>query len=157
MTAFAFGNANLVWQNVLKAVASESPVTQQCFRALKTHLATQLGPKDLQFLPFSEAQADAAGGTVLATGVCTVYAFFAKKENSATDNWTWLYDDATDDTTAAHAMYCLPCLRANESNFVIAPAGFAFALGATVTQYVTDPLGASDGSTGANGFIVVGV
>ncbi len=157
MGALSVGNPNLVWQNVAKAVANENSVTQNCFRQLKIALSQQYGNKDLQFLAFTEAQADAAGGTVLVTGAMTLYAFFAKKENSATDNWTWLYDDATDDTTAAPAMFCLPCLRANETNFAISPAGFALTLGIVVTQYATDPLGASDGSTGANGFVIVGV
>lgn len=156
MPALAVGNPNLVWQNVIKALANESPVTQAAFRALKIHLSSQLGNRDLQFIPFTEVQADVAGGTVLVTGALTVYAIFVKKENSATDNWTWVYDDATDDTTDASAMFCFAVLRANESSFMIHPAGFAFALGVTVTQYVTSAISKTDGSTGANGFVLVG-
>jgi hypothetical protein len=43
----------------------------------------------------------------------------------------------------------------NESMY-LNPAGLAMANGVTVTQYATDPLGASDGSNGGNGFLIIG-
>lgn len=156
MAALAVIASDLAWQEVKNAVANANPGVQSAFKGLKEYLTSQKGNPNLQFLAFSEAQADAAGGTALVTGALTLYGFYTKKENSATDNWTWLYDDATNDGTAADAMVCLPQLRANEQAFAIFPQGFAMAAGVVVTQYATDPLGAVDGSTGADGFILVG-
>jgi hypothetical protein len=154
--AFSGEDQVKVWQKVRARIAGEAPVTQLAFKALREYLATQGGNQQLQYLPFTEADCDAAGGTVVLSGACTLYGVFVKKENSATDNWFWLYDDATNDGTAADAMVCLPLLRANEAGFAMFPKGFALGTGIVVTQYATDPLGASDGSNGGDGFVVIG-
>jgi hypothetical protein len=154
--AFSGEAQNKVWLKVRERIANASPGVQKQFKALKEFLATQKGNPDLQFLPFTEADCDAAGGTVVLSGGCTLYGVYTKKENSATDNWFWLYDDATNDGTAADAMVCLPQLRANEEACAIFPNGFVLGTGIVVTQYATDPLGASDGSNGADGFVIIG-
>lgn len=151
---------HLVWKKVEKMLetgsANPNPAIINAFKGLRQFLSTQKGNPQLQLVPFTEAQADAAGGTVIVDAACKLYAAFTKKENSATDNWTWLYDDATNDGTAADAMVCLPQLRANEIACALFPAGFAMGTGIVVTQYATDPLGAVDGSNGADGFIIIG-
>lgn len=147
--------SNKVWQKAKAALANANPAIQNSFAELKKYLATQKRNIDLQFMPFTEVQADIAGGTVLLTGAAKVYGVFVKKENSATDNFTWIYDDATDDTTAANARIQFPLLIANDEQCYINPAGLDIATGLVVTQY-TGPLGTTDGSNGGSGFLIIG-
>lgn len=153
--ALSLVDANLAWQSVNIRLASANPLIQQTFKSLKSYLSQQRGAKKLQYKAFTEADCDAAGGTVVLDAAHTLHAIYTKKENSATDNWFWAYDDATNDGTAADARVCIPQLVANEENCFISPAGIAMTTGLVVTQYVTDPLGATDGSTGADGFVLV--
>ncbi len=153
--ALVLESSTLVWQKVRKATASANPSIQLAFKGLREYLAQQNGNQDLQLIPFTEVQADVAGGTVLLTGACRVYAVFIKKENSATDNFAWIYDDATDDTTAANARIEFPLLIANEEQMYVNALGLPIVTGLVVTQY-TGPLGTTDGSNGGDGFVVVG-
>lgn len=148
--------SNKVWQKAKAALANANPAVQNAFLELKKYLATQKSNPDLQFVPFTEAQCDASGGTAVVNAACKVYGVYIKKENSATDNFFWTYDDATNDGTAGDARVGLPLLVANDESFYINPAGLDHAAGIVVTQYVTDPLGASDGSNGGSGFIIIG-
>lgn len=154
--ALSLTDANVCWQKANIALLNANPLIVSTFKALKSYLAQARGNPKLQFIPFTEVQADVAGGTAIADAACTLYGVYTKKENSATDNWFWIYDSATDDTTAAKARVCIPQFIANEQNVFVSPAGIAMATGVLVTQYVTDPLGASDGSTGADGFVIIG-
>ena len=153
--AVSLESSNKVAQKVKAALANANPAAQEAWQAVKIYLATQKQNPDLQFMPFTEVQADVAGGTVLLTGAARVYFVFVKKENSATDNFTWIYDDATDDTTAANARIEFPLLIANDEQFYCNPAGLTIATGLVVTQY-TGPLGTTDGSNGGGGFLVIG-
>jgi hypothetical protein len=155
MAAIAVGDSNLVWQQVKIALANAHPVAQQTFDALRRYLATQGGNPQLQILPFSEADADAAGGTVLATGACKIYGVYCKKVSAATDNYVKVYDDATDDTTAGDQIIALALLATEEVAFEIHPNGLAFATGVVITQHTTS-IGVTDGSDGGNGFVLVG-
>lgn len=125
------------------------------FKGLKEALATQYGNAQLQFLPFSEDDADTAGGTVLLSGACKVYAVFVRKVSAATDNYVKVYDDATDDTTAGDQIIAIPLLATQEEAFEIHPNGLAFATGIVITQHTTS-IGVTDGSDGGNGFIIIG-
>lgn len=155
MAAFAVESSNKVAQKVKAALANANPAAVAAWDELKKYLATQKRNPDLQFIPFTEVQADVAGGTVLGSGTGKVYFAYIKKENSATDNFAWLYDDATDDTTAANARIQFPLLVANDEQFYCNPAGLDLATGLVVTQY-TGPLGTTDGSNGGSGFVVIG-
>ena len=141
--AYTLTEANIAWQRVTAALANANPCAQQCFAKLKSYLSQARGNKKLLFVPFTEANADAAGGTAIVVGACTLYGVYTKKQNAATDNWFWIYDDATDDTTAANGRIGLPQLIANEENFYISPHGLIMATGVLVTQY-TGPLGTTD-------------
>lgn len=154
--ALSLQNSNKAFQKVNIALAQANPGIVSAFRGLKEWLCQQKGNPDLQFVPFTEAQADAAGGTAVVDAACKLYGIYIKKENSATDNFFWAYDDATNDGTAADARVSLPLLVANDQSCYINPAGLDMAAGVVVTQYVTDALGASDGSNGGSGFLLVG-
>lgn len=109
---------------------------------------------DLQFVPFSEADADAAGGTVLADAACQVYMFYVKKLASATENTCKLFDDATDDTAAGDQTLSIILGASGQESMQIYPTGFDMAAGVVVTQHTT-PEGTTDGSDGGDGFIVI--
>lgn len=155
--AFSASDANKVWQQVqisLDALGA-SGLARDTFRALKAALAQTKGNPQLQFLPFSEADADVAGGTVLLSGACRLYGVYTKKENSATDNVTKVYDDATDDTTAGDDILALPQFEANVGSSYVNSSGIPMATGIVITQHTTVE-GSTDGSNGANGFLIIG-
>lgn len=161
--AVSLESSNKVWQKVKTALTAgtnaagpgTNPVAYDAFDALRRYLATQKANPDLQVIPFTEAQLDAAGGTVLLAGAAKIYGIYIRKEASGTDNFAWFYDDATDDTTAANARVQFPLLVSLDQQFYINPAGLDIATGIVGTQY-TGPLGTTDGSNGGDGFIIVG-
>ena len=136
-------------------IAESNPLVKTAYRSFASWWSQNKRNAQLQHIAFTETQADVAGGTVLLTGAATLYFAYVKKENSATDNFTWLYDDATDDTTAANARVEFPLLVANEEQFWMSANGLALATGIVVTQY-TAPLGTTDGSNGGSGFVLIG-
>ena len=153
--AIALVDSNLAWQRVKIALLNANPAAQGAFAGLKAYLAQQKGNAQLQFIPFTEVQADDADGTGLMDVACRVIAMYVKKENSATDNWVKLYNETTSDATDSAAAIALPLLEANESAFVIYPNGVPFSTGVVVTQHTTQ-VGSSDGSNGGDGFILIG-
>lgn len=150
-------NANLVWQKAQIALDTlgASGCARDAFRALKAHLSQVKRNPDLQLIPFTEADADAAGGTAILSGAGKIYAFYVKKEDEGTDNMVFLYDDATNDGTAGDAFAGLDLTLAEEEAFAIYPNGYVLGTGIVVTQY-SDGIGATDGSNGGNGFVIVG-
>lgn len=114
------------------------------------------GNANLQFIPFSEADADDADGTLLADTACKVYLFYVNKSGSATtENTTKLFDDATDDNTTTDQTLGITTNAAGQEAMLVYPTGFAHAAGVVITQHTT-PEGVSDGSDGGDGFIVIG-
>lgn len=154
--ALSLVDGNLAWQLVKIRLANANPVAQTAFAELKKYLAQQKSNPQLQFKAFTEADCDAAGGTAILDAACKLYGVYIKKLASATDNFFWVYDDATNDGTAGDARVCLALLQASEQAFAVYPEGLPMAAGVVVTQYATDALGASDGSDGGDGFVLVG-
>jgi len=162
MAAFTYESAGRVRQKAFNAVHTQETGTATAssagvFYALKAlflHLAANKGNPDLQFLPFSETECDAAGGTVIGTGAAKVYAVYIKKVSAATDNTFFLYDDATNDGTAGDAKIGLDLAALEEVAFAMYPNGLAIADGIVVTQY-SDGIGATDGSDGGDGFVII--
>ena len=113
------------------------------------------GNADLQFIPYAEADADVAGGTVLADAACQVYLFYVKKLASATENTVKLFDDATDDTTTTDQAQGITLGAASQEAMLFFPTGFDMLAGVVVTQHTT-PEGVTDGSDGGDGFVVIG-
>jgi hypothetical protein len=155
--AVSLVDANKVWQEVNIALDSlgASGCAKDAFRALKAHLSQVKKNPQLQFFAFTEADADAAGGTSLLTGAGRIYGVYVKKEDEGTDNMLFIYDDATNDGTAGDAAIGLDLTVAKEEAMAIYPSGYVLGTGIVVTQY-SDGIGATDGSNGGNGFIIVG-
>lgn len=163
MAAFSFGSATKVRQKAFNCVQTQevgtsTPSSAGVFYALKAlflHLAANKNNPDLQLLIFNESDADANGGTNLGTGTCSLYGVYIKKVAEDTDNTFFIYDDATNDGTAGDAKIALDLTTGGDIAFAMYPNGLAFADGIVVTQY-SDGIGATDGSSGAHGFIIIG-
>ena len=153
--ALSLENANSVKQKVKIALTNAHPVHQGVFKALFEFLATQGLNPDLQFVPFTEVQADVAGGTNVVDAACQVYGIYVAKVSAATDNYFKLYDDLTDDTTAGDQIVAIPLLDTTQTAAEIYPGGLDFGTGVLVTQHTTS-IGTTDGSDGGDGFIVLG-
>jgi hypothetical protein len=155
--AFSPSDANKVWQQAAISLDSlaASGAAKDVFRALKAHLAQVKSNPQLQFIAFTEVDADVAGGTVLLSGAAKIYGVYVKKEDEGTDNMVFLYDDATNDGTAGDAVLGLDLTLAKEEAMAIYPNGYTLGTGIVVTQY-SDGIGATDGSNGGNGFVIIG-
>lgn len=160
--ALSLESANLVRQKVYAAVqGTDNPSAKQrlwwvAAREFFNQWVTQ-GNADLQFIPYSEADADDADGTSLADAACKVYLFYVNKRGTATtENTTKLFDNASGvDTTSTEQTLGLTTAASGQEAMMIYPTGFSMAAGVVVTQHTT-PEGTSDGSDGGDGFIVVG-
>lgn len=163
MAAFALEAATKVRQKTY--ALGLDPLVYAQLKAFFQYWATHKGNADLQFLPFTSTAIDDAGGEVLATGVGTLYAIYARKgtmdqrtAGTATDAYVCVFDDATDDAGAGtDGRLTLPSLVASESTFYCSTAGIPLAAGLVVKSY-TDFDGVVDSSAGdaPNGFCIVG-
>ena len=159
--ALSLESASLVRQKVYNALqGTNNPSAKQrlwwvAAREFFNQWVTQ-GNADLEFIPFSEADADDDAGTALADTACQVYLFYVNKVGTATTaNTTKLYDDLTDDTTTTDQRLSLITSAAGQEAMLIYPTGFDMATGVVVTQHTTIE-GSADGSDGGDGFIVIG-
>jgi len=155
--------ANLVWQRVNKftlAVANSSPVERAAFlRSLKLWLATQKGNPKLQFCTFTNPTASAQVNPEVSTGGATIFALYAKKQNTATDAYLKVNDSATTagGANGANVKITLPFLEANDEIGCIFQPGLVFATGIIVNSETTAAGGASSSSgDGPNGFFIIG-
>lgn len=156
--ALSTENANLVWQKVKMALADADPAIQEAFLDLKVYLATQKKNPDLQFIPFSEAQAIVNNGTDLVGAASTLYGVYAKaaRTTGTTAAFFAVHDAADNSATTTTAL--TQRIRLTGQKFcALYPAGFALATGLTVSS-ATAVGGATESTTpdGVNGFVIVG-
>ena len=164
--ALSLQNSNLVWQKAKIGLDAEptgagsaTPMPAlAAFKALKEYLATIKGNPDLQFVPITATDIDAASGLILADVACKLYAVFLKKLATTTRVYTYLIDDASDDTGfATDARVLLSQAGSEETAFAIFPAGEAMAAGLVAKAYDD-----ADGTSNAleadtpNGFVIIG-
>lgn len=161
--AKALEGANLVWQRVneMMATVNGSPVQKAAFlRSLKSWLATQKGNPKLQYASFSNvAAADVATVPEISTGGCTLYAVYAKKQNTATDAYFKVNDSATvcGGASGANMKICVPLLVGNDEVAAIFQPGLVMATGIRVSSETTAAGGtATTSGDGPNGFVIVG-
>jgi len=161
--AKALEGANLVWQRVNEFLYTQdgSPVQRAAFlRSLKQWLATQKGNPKLQYLSFSDvANVDVATVPELSTGGCTVYAIFAKKQNTATDAYFKVNDSATaaGGASGANVKVTVPLLVGKDEVALIFQPGLIFATGVRVASETTAAGGTpTTTGDGPNGFLIVG-
>lgn len=161
--ALSLESPNLVRQKVYSALISQavggsSSAKQRLWWVAAREFFNQWvnqGNADLQFVPFSEADADDADGTGLLDAASKIYIMYVKKLNAATENTIKAFESATVDTGATTQTLSIILNAANQEAMLIYPTGFAQATGLTVTQHTTIE-GSTDGDDGADGFFVVG-
>lgn len=154
--AFTGQDGVLVWQKVAKALLGANPAHAAAFRELKTYITTQGGNPQLQFVPYTAAQATTNGGTSLVGGPATLYGWYEKnaRTTGTTSAFEALHNAADNNSAAAEAIL----QNATGQSFaVIHPTGQAFSTDITVSSATT--IGGATESSAANagnGFIVVG-
>lgn len=156
--ALATENANLVWQKVRAALADANPAVQEMFKDLKLYLASQKYNPNLQFIPFSEAQAIANLGTSLVGGACTLYAVYVKAaRTSGTTAAFFAIHDAADNAATTTTIITNRIKATAQFYANVMPHGIAIATD-VVVSCATAVGGATESTTpdGVNGFVIVG-
>lgn len=174
MAAVALENELAVWSKVaqalggqagLGAAASANPISQNAFRALKLQMTTQKLSPSLQFIPFGEADVDAATGFAGPTGAFTLYAVWAKKSGTGTTA-AYLQVRNNNTVTGAGESGALVSLRFKTSGdeaFQIFPTGLPYAQTTGSLIFSAVGIGGSTGtgpttgdSDSQHGFLIIG-
>ena len=115
------------------------------------------GNANLQFVPYSEAEATTAGG--FDTGLdaaCKIYLFYVKKSGTATTaNTIKLYDNITGDSITTEQTLSMPLDALAQETMQVYPTGFSHATGLIVVAHTTIE-GTTDGADAGDGFVVIG-
>jgi hypothetical protein len=159
MAAFAFESGNLVWQKVAKALLSANPGVAASFKALRQYVVEQKGNPDCQFIPFTAAAIDTGtDGLVAGTGTGKLLGVYFKRVSDVdtTSAFNEVFDDATDNSTAANALVILRTTALNQERAWIDPVGISLATGLVVSS-TTVPAGTTESAAteSSNGFLVV--
>ena len=157
--ALSLQDSNLVWQKTkisLESLAAD-PIVSAAFKALKEKLAGVGGNPTLEFIPITATDIDDASGKVLANVACKLYGVFLKKQATATDVYTHIINDATDDTgVTTDTVVVLATLVTGEQAFAIYPSGLSMSAGVVAKAYTTPP-GVTDSASAdtPNGFVII--
>jgi hypothetical protein len=147
-----------VWQKVKNALVGANPAHQNAFRVLREYMATQGGNPDLQFIPYTAAQATTNLGTSLVGGACTLYGWYGK--GARTTGTTAAFEalhDASDNSATTTTVVTSKLNLTGQSFAVVEPTGFIIATDVVVSS-ATAVGGATESSAAnsSNGFIIVG-
>jgi hypothetical protein len=145
-----------MWDKVDARLSRATPCAQILFRGFKTWCMQHLKGINLQLLDI----ADLTGFTNPLDGVVRVYAVYVKKQNTGTDAFFKIFDNATNDATVADARVGIALLDANQEQILIFPDGLALAAGVVIGAYTAfigaNATTASTAGDGPNGFMLVG-
>jgi hypothetical protein len=156
--AFTGQDGILVWQKVAKALLGANPASQAAFRDLKNYMTTQGGNPQLQFVPYTSAQAVVNNGTSLVGGACTLYGWYAKaaRTTGSTASFQSLHDAA--DNTATTTTQVTRRINLTGQQFAYTdPVGLACATDVVISA-ATAVGGATESAAAdaTNGFVIVG-
>jgi hypothetical protein len=142
--------------NYLNSGTKGDPFAAAQFEALFRYLAQHGANPDLQFVPFSNLGADA----VVADAACKVYGIYLKKQNTATDAFYKIFDDAATDSSAEDAILAIGLLLGRQREVKINPDGTPLAAGLVHGSYtaIAGAAGttASTSGDGPDGFVIFG-
>lgn len=172
MAATSLQDPNLVWQKVTQALATQAgtgsqaaadPASLNAFRALKLQMATQKRNQNLQFVPFGEADIDAATGYAGPTGTFTLYGIWAKKSGTGTTR-AFVQVRNNNTVTGAGATGVLAevgvFVNSGDEAVGIYPKGIAFTATTGTVILSATTAGGTGPSTGdgdsQHGFLVIG-
>lgn len=121
------------------------------------HFHQAKGNANLQYISLDDADVTGTDGVVAADAACVLYFVYMRKRATATDSYFKLFDDATDDTTAASERVTLALLEASEDNIAYFPQGLDMATGIVATSHTTHN-GTTDSTAGdsGDGFLIIG-
>jgi hypothetical protein len=156
--AFSGSDGVLVWQKVAKALAGAHPAHAAAFQDLRKYLVTQGGNPQLQFVPYTAAQAIVNLGTSLVGGACTLYGWYGK--TARTSGTTAAFEnlhDAADNSATTTTMVTQRTRLTGQSFASTHPSGLAFATDVVISS-TTAVGGATESAAGdaSIGFIIVG-
>ncbi len=147
-----------VWQKVKQALAGANPANQAAFRVLREYLATQGGNPQLQFIPYTAAQAVTDTGTSLVGGACTLYGWYGHgaRTTGTTASFQAIHDASTNGATTT-TVDTVRLGIVGESFSVVHPTGRILATDAVISA-ATAVGGATESAAAdaSNGFIIVG-
>lgn len=156
--ALSLQDGTFVWQKVKKALNDADPSIQNAFFDLRVYLSTQGGNLQLQFIPFTSAQAVVNNGTDLVGAACTLYAVYWKaKRTSGTTAAFLAIHDAADNSATTTTIVTARIKATGNKGCAIEPTGIALATGCTISC-ATAVGGSTESSDAdaANGFVIVG-
>ena len=121
------------------------------------HFHAAKGNADLQYVSLDDADVTGTSGVVVADAAAVLYFAYMRKRATATDSYFKIFDDATDDATAASERVTMPLLEASEDHIFYAPQGIDMATGIVATSHTTHN-GTTDSTAGdsGDGFIILG-
>lgn len=157
--AFTGQDGVLVWQKVAKALLGANPANASAFRELKTYIATQGGNPQLQFAPYTAAQAVVNNGTDLLGGAGTLYGWYFKaRRTSGTTASFQAIHDAADNSATTTTVDTAKINATGQSGSFIHPTGFALATGATISaaQAVGGSTETASAADATDGFVIFG-
>src|SRR3990167_3897112 len=146
--AISIESANLVRQKT--RMYTKNPLIFYTLKAFFLYHSTNKSNADLQLILLDDADLTGTDGVVSADAACVLYVAYLKKRATATDSYLKLYDDATDDSTAANERITLPILEASEDHIAVFPSGVTFATGIVATSHTTSN-GTTDSTAGDSG------
>lgn len=144
-------------QRRLESLLSEAtPGAQAAFRAWFSFMMQQRSELKMQLVGISNLTVDINP----LDGIIAVYAVYLKKQATATAAYFKIFDDATDDTTAADARVALGLLTASKEEWAFWPDGLNLTDGLVIGSY-TALIGSNNVTPtttgdGPNGFMLVG-
>lgn len=155
---------NLVWLKVKQALNNANPAAQSAFLQLREYMSQQLKGIQLQYIPFGEADIDAATGFIPGAsgiGAHTLYGIWAKKSNTgSTLSFLTVYDANTNTGAGLQKGPTLGFKTSGDQHFAVSPTGWLFtnASGPTVASVTTVAGGtATTGDADSvHGFLIVG-
>lgn len=136
---------------------NKNPLVFYALKAFFLYHAQRNNNADLQLVLLDDADLTGTDGVVAADAACTLYFVYVKKRSSDTDSYFKLYDDATNDSTAANERITLATLEASESHVLMFSQGLTFATGIVATSHTTSN-GTTDSTAGdsVDGFLIIG-
>jgi len=147
-----------VWQKVKQALTNANPATQNAFRVLREYIATQGQNPQLQFIPFTAAQAVTDTGFQAADVACTLYGAYVNgaRTTGTTSAFFAIHAAATNGATTT-TILTERFKAAGQSFGAVFPSGMAVETALTVS-FATAVGGATESAAAdaGNGFVLVG-
>lgn len=145
-------SANLVRQKVM-SFPTRDPAVHLALDAFFRYWSEHKSNQDLEYFAF----ADLTDDTVAVDAANTLFVVYFRKQNTATDAYPKVFDDAVNSATAGDERVTVFLADGNDDIVLIFPDGMPMAAGIVLTSHTTSN-GTTDSTAGdgPNGFLVWG-